>query len=282
MIHPMATFPISSTTWTFGDLPLPEAIRHLAGIGFDGVDIPVGKQLEVDATPAARRAEVRKAVEASGLAFSGFHWAIPPGLSYSTPDAEERGRTVAYFKRVIDMAEEMGVRFITLGCGYTHNVQPSWDHAEALRNARDSWEQWARHLEGKQVQVGLEVLSRLDVNILNTVDACARFLEGLTGPRLGLTLDTYHMNIEENDLFSPIARHGGLIKVFQVADNQRNAPGTGHLPWRDLLAMLAAVDYPGFLSFEVPPFAWGATRPRDAVRDLSAGLRFLREIVHNL
>jgi hypothetical protein len=46
--------------------------------------------------------------------------------------------------------------------------------------------------------------------------------------------------------------------------------------------MLAAVDYPGFLSFEVPPFAWGATRPRDAVRDLSAGLRFLREIVHNL
>ena len=278
----MAHFPISSTTWTFGELPLPEAIRHLAEIGFDGVDIPIGKQMEVDATGTARRTEIRKAVEASGLAFSGFHWAIPPGLSYSTPDSDERQRTVAYFNRVIDMAEEMGVAYITLGCGYTHNVHPSWDHDEALRNARDSWEQWARHLEGKQVQVGLEVLSRLDVNILNTVDTCAEFLQGLTGPRLGLTLDAYHMNIEENDLFSPMARHGDLIKVFQVADNQRNPPGTGHLPWRDMLAMLLAVEYKGFLSFEIPAFAWGATQPRDAVKELTAGLRYMKEIIANL
>ncbi|MDH4247657.1 MAG: sugar phosphate isomerase/epimerase [Deltaproteobacteria bacterium] len=278
----MANFPISSTTWTFGELPLPEAIRHLADIGFDGVDIPVGKQMEVDATSPARRKAIRKTVEDCGLVFTGFHWAIPPGLSYSTPDQDERLRTVAYFNRVIDMAEEMGVRYITLGCGYTHRIAPEWHREEALRNARDSWERWARHLEGKQVQVGLEVLSRLDVNVLNTVEECARFLTGLTGERLGLTLDVYHMNIEESDLYSPISRFGHLIKVFQVADNHRNTPGTGHLPWRNLLAMLQAVNYPGFLSFEIPPNAWGHREQRDAVKELTAGLRYLRETMHTL
>jgi D-psicose/D-tagatose/L-ribulose 3-epimerase len=278
-MHP---FPISCTTWTFAGRPLTEAIAAVAALGFEGVDIPLASQLEVDATGTAERRRVRTAVERAGLVFTGFHWAVPPGHSYSTPDAAQRARTVAYFKRVIEMADEMGVGYITLGCGYTHKIDPAWDHAACIRNARDSWEQWARHLEGKQVRVGLEVLSRLDVNVLNTVSECAAFLRGITGSNLGLTLDTYHMNIEENDFFTPISAHGNLIRVFQVSDNQRNAPGTGHLPWRDLLAMLKAVNYPGFLSFEIPPNAWGKTEPRDAERELAGGLRFLRDVMATL
>jgi len=278
----MHRFPVSCTTWTFAGRPLTDAIDAVAALGFEGVDIPLASQLEVDATGGAERKRIRQAVKDAGLVFTGFHWAVPPGLSYSTPDADLRGKTVAYFKRVIDMAEEMGVGYITLGCGYTHKIDPAWDRPACIRNARDSWEQWARHLEGKRVRVGLEVLSRLDVNVLNTVEECAGFLGGITGPNLGLTLDAYHMNIEENDFFAPISSHAGLIRVFQVSDNQRNAPGTGHLPWRDLLAMLKAVHYAGFLSFEIPPAAWGKTEPRDAMRELTGGLRFLRDVMETL
>jgi sugar phosphate isomerase/epimerase len=278
----MHRFPVSCTTWTFAGRPLVQAIDAVAALGFEGVDIPLASQLEVDATPAPERQRIRAAVERAGLVFTGFHWAVPPGHSYSTPDAALRAQTVAYFKRVIDMAEEMGVQTVTLGCGYTHRIDAAWDRAACIRHARESWEQWARHLEGKRVRVGLEVLSRLDVNVLNTVAECAAFLRGLTGPNLGLTLDSYHMNIEENDFFTPIAVHGDLIRVFQVSDNQRNAPGTGHLPWRELLAMLNAVRYPGFLSFEVPPTAWGHSEPRDAERELAGGLRFLREAMATL
>lgn len=278
----MHRFPVSSTTWTFAGRPLADCINTVAALGFEGVDIPVGLQMEVDATGTAERKRIRQVVRDAGLVFTGFHWAIPPGYSYATPDAALRAKTVAYFNRVIDMAEEMGVGFITLGCGYIHKIEPTWDRPAAVRAARDSWEQWARHLEGKQVKVGLEVLSRLDVNQLNTVAECADFLKGITGPNLGLTLDTYHMNIEENDYFSPISAHGDLIRVFQVSDNQRNAPGTGHLPWRDLLAMLKTVGYSGFLSFEVPPMAWGKTEQRDGEKELAAGLRFLRNVMETL
>ncbi|HEX7928411.1 MAG TPA: sugar phosphate isomerase/epimerase family protein, partial [bacterium] len=194
----MHRFPLSCTTWTFAGRPLVDAIDAVARLGFEGVDIPIGLQMEVDATDRAQRQRITRAVRDAKLAFTGFHWAVPPGYHYGTPDAALRAKTVAYFQRVIDMAEEMGVATITLGCGYTHKVDPAWDRAVCLRNARDSWERWARHLEGKRVRVGLEVLSRLDVNVLNTVAECAAFLRGITGPNLGLTLDTYHMNIEEN------------------------------------------------------------------------------------
>lgn len=278
----MHRFPVSCTTWTFAGRPLAEAIDAVAALGFEGVDIPVASQLEVDATGSGERKRIRQAVRDAGLIFTGFHWAVPPGYSYSTPDDGLRSRTVAYFRRVIDMAEEMEVGYITLGCGYTHRIDPAWDRAACIGNARDSWEQWARHLEGKRVRVGLEVLSRLDVNVLNTAAECTAFLQGITGPNLGLTLDTYHMNIEENDFLTTISSHAHLIRVFQVADNQRDAPGTGHLPWRDLLAALKAEQYPGFLSFEIPPAPWGSRAPRDAPRELGAGLRFLRNVMETL
>ena len=124
----MAHFSISSTTRAFGDLPLPQAIRHLAETCFDGVDIPVGKQMEVDA------------------------WAFPPGASYSAPDREARLRTVACFNRGIGMAVEMGVRYITLGFGYIHRNAPEWNRAKAIRKVRNPKEHWARHLERRQAR----------------------------------------------------------------------------------------------------------------------------------
>ncbi|MCH7477358.1 MAG: sugar phosphate isomerase/epimerase, partial [SAR324 cluster bacterium] len=150
------------------------------------------------------------------------------------------------------------------------------------RNARESWERWASYLEGKKVQTGLEVLSRINTNFLNTADECARFLEGLTGPHLGLTLDTHHMNIEEDNLIEPIRRHAGILKVVQVAENHREVPGTGHLPWREFLATLREVGYDGFLSFEIPPDVWGQRPPREPEAVLRAGLEFLRREMESL
>ena len=278
----MALFPLSSTTWTFDSLPLDEAIAKMAEIGFEGVDIPVFRQMPVDETGSAERRRICRVVERAGLVLTGFHWAVPPPMSYCTPDSTARLATVAYFKRVIDMAEEMGARFITLGGGYTHNIDPAWDVDACKRYARDSWEHWAGYLEGKEVQAGLEVLSRGNTNFLNTADECVRFLAGLTGPHLGLTLDTYHMNIEEDDLVAPIRRHAGILKVVQVAENHREVPGTGHIPWRKILAALREVEYGGFLSFEIPPDTWGQRPPREPEAELRAGLEFLRREMESL
>ena len=271
--------PLSCTTWTFEPLPVDEAILRIRDLGFDGADIPVASRLDANTSTSVERQRMRKAAERAGIALSGLHWAIPPGLSYNTPDAGNRQAAVAYFKRVIDLADELGVHAITLGCGYTHRIDPAWDRNDSVKRARDSWEQWARHLEGKRVRVGLEVLSRLDVNVLNTVEECLRFLDGLLGPQLGLTLDTYHMNIEEPDLAAAIARAAQWIRVFQVAENHREVPGTGHLPWRRFMTMLQTVRYEGYISFEIPPVRWGCTAPRDAMKELSQGLSYLKAVL---
>ena len=63
----MALFPLSSTTWTFGSLLLDDAITKVAEIGFDGVDIPVFRQMPVDETGSAERRRIRRVVERAGL-----------------------------------------------------------------------------------------------------------------------------------------------------------------------------------------------------------------------
>jgi D-psicose/D-tagatose/L-ribulose 3-epimerase len=273
---------LSCTTWTFEPKSVLESIPQIRDLGFQGVDIPVASHLDPDKTSGAQRSALRQAVSRAGLTLSGLHWAIPQGLSYSTPDAGIRTAAVEYFKQVIDLAEDLGVHAITLGCGYTHRISPEWDRREALMRARESWEQWAMHLEGKQVRVGLEVLSRIDVNVLNTVEECLGFLQGLLGPRLGLTLDTYHMNIEEPEPAAAILQAGRHIQVFQIAENHRNAPGTGHLPWRQLFSMLRLVNYTGYVSFEVPPLRWGSTEPRDAMRELGASIAFVNSVLRSV
>ena len=49
------------------------------------------------------------------------------------------------------------------------------------------------------------------------------------------------MNIEEIDMVEAIKRSKDRLVGFQVADNNRMAPGMGHLPWIDILDTLASI-----------------------------------------
>ena len=62
----MALFPLSSTTWTFDSLPLDEAIAKMAEIGFEGVDIPVFRQMPVDETGGAEAGSPRGGARGAG------------------------------------------------------------------------------------------------------------------------------------------------------------------------------------------------------------------------
>ena len=58
------------------------------------------------------------------------------------------------------------------------------------------------------------------------------------------------MNIEEIDMVEAIKRSKDLLVGFQVADNNRMAPGMGHLLWIDILDALKSIHYDRVLSVE--------------------------------
>ena len=107
-------------TWAYSSFPawlpcypLDEAIRRIAAIGYDGVEIGCAAP---HAWPAylskERRAELRNLLEASSLQAVSL---LPtpgggPGFNPASPLAEERAATVPYYNEVIDLASDLSAK----------------------------------------------------------------------------------------------------------------------------------------------------------------------------
>jgi D-psicose/D-tagatose/L-ribulose 3-epimerase len=100
------------------------------------------------------------------------------------------------------------------------------------------------------VDVAIEPLNRFETSFLNTVEQGCVLVEAIAGARIGLLLDTFHMNIEEQEIGSSIVRAARHIKHFHTCENNRGAPGSGHIDWRDVFTALKKIKYDRFAVIE--------------------------------
>jgi sugar phosphate isomerase/epimerase len=67
---------------------------------------------------------------------------------------------------------------------------------------------------------------------------------------LGIMLDTYHMNIEEDSFKDTIFKSKGFLSHLHFADNNRKMPGLGHIDFEQIVSALKDISYSGTKSFE--------------------------------
>lgn len=65
--------------------------------------------------------------------------------------------------------------------------------------------------------------------------------------------DTFHMNIEEQSIYDAIKNARRYLAHFHLADNNRLAPGQGHLDFKKIIKALKEIGYKGFVSAEILP-----------------------------
>ena len=138
------------------------------------------------------------------------------------------------------------------------------------------------------VRLCLEVVNRFEGYLINTVEQGLELLSEVGHPAVFLHLDTFHMNIEEEDIPGAIRLAGNRLGHFHAVSNTRKAPGTGHLPWPSIRAALEAIHYSGYIVAEtfVNPagevgrgmFIWH-TLAADLEANARETARFLREEV---
>jgi D-psicose/D-tagatose/L-ribulose 3-epimerase len=66
------------------------------------------------------------------------------------------------------------------------------------------------------IQVGVEVVNRYESNVLNTSRQAVRYVEDAGVQDLLVHLDTYHMNIEEPDMFTPVLHAGSRLGYVHI------------------------------------------------------------------
>jgi D-psicose/D-tagatose/L-ribulose 3-epimerase len=147
----------------------------------------------------------------------------------------------------------------------------------------------ATHAAACGVRLAVEPLNRYETSVVNTVDQGLAMLDDLPADAVGLALDTYHLNIEEQDPAAAVRRAGaaGRLAHVQVCANDRGAPGADHMDWPALRDALAAAGYAGPLCIESftaenASIATAASIWRPLARSQDAiatdGLAFLRSV----
>ena len=93
---------------------------------------------------------------------------------------------------------------------------------------------------------------------------------GESGENVNLLLDTFHMNIEEDNIPEAIRLAGRKLGHLHVGESNRKLPGMGSLPWRDIGRALRDIGYEKGVVME-PFLLQGGEVARDCKvwRDLS-------------
>jgi D-psicose/D-tagatose/L-ribulose 3-epimerase len=134
----------------------------------------------------------------------------------------------------------------------------------------------------------LEPLNRFETSFINLASQAIELVDRVGHPYCQIMLDTFHMNIEETSMGEAIRVVGPRLRHVHACENDRGAPGSGHIPWHDIAQALQDINYEGpvvieSFTAEVKTIARAAAiwRPLARTQDAIAyeGLAFLKKLL---
>lgn len=164
---------------------------------------------------------------------------------------------------------------------------------EELRQARVEWcveglKAGAAAAARCGIRFGVEPLNRFETDILNTTRQGVALMDMVAHPSVGLVLDTFHMNMEDDDIASALREGAAHMVHFQANENHRGYLGTGHIDWNPIVRTLADIGYTGTISLEPfrrrderigIPFAQWKPPVQDESAELAAACGFLKNLI---
>jgi sugar phosphate isomerase/epimerase len=179
--------------------------------------------------------------------------------------------SVQYVIDCVKMIEALGGEVLCLVPGEVGRVVPHGPPEECWKRAVEGIKRVADVGRKCKVTIGLEPLNRFETGFLNRGEQALE-LARQVGDDVGVTLDTFHLNIEEVNMTATIKQAGKKLVDFHVADNNRRPPGQGSINWKAVIATLKEMNYTGTITSEFvnpldrtpvarTPTTWGGKMP---------------------
>ncbi len=222
---------------------LPPLFTRVREAGFEVAELPLLSPETMD-FPA-----LRAGLDTAGLLVS-CGTGLNPDTDITSPDPDVRKAGLAHLRACLKGAAVLGSPVLG-GVTYAPwGFFPENDWAGRRRRCVDSLKRAGDLAAEHGVTLCLEVLNRFEGYLINTVEQGLALLDAVGHPSLRLHLDTFHMNIEEDDLGAAIQLAGDRLGHFHCVANNRKSPGKGHIDWKKIRTALQAVDYQGYLVAE--------------------------------
>ena len=222
--------------------PIETTIARLGKSGYDGIEIS-GEPALYDAD------DVKRLMEQHGVECWGSVTLMTGGRDLVHEDHYVRLASVQYVKDCLTLVASLGGKILTIVPSTVGKVVPMASPEEEWEWAVQGLKECQAHAEQVGVRIGLEPLNRFETYFLNRADQAVQLAKDVGG-NCGVTLDIFHMNIEEADWAQAIRDTGDLLVDFHVVDNNRMPCGQGAIDWEKLMQTLDEVNYRGCVTVE--------------------------------
>ncbi len=230
---------------------LERTVPKVAAMGYDGVELALGRADDVSPTAVARLLadhDMGLSAVSTGRVFA------EQAVWLTNPDAAVRARAVEILCGLVDLAAELGAQRVNVG--RVRGFVPEGDTFEAAEG---------RFFEGigivadraapLGVNIVVEPVNRYEINYVNSVlpDGIA-MVDRLGRPNVKLMPDVFHMNIEDASVHDSLVAAGARVGYVHLADSNRWAPGQGHTDFEAILAALRTIGYDDWVAVEILPY----------------------------
>ena len=235
----------SVSEWVLNEPTTERAIECAAAAGLDAIELTASASFD----PAA----ARRLVDALGLQVSGISPGVSADRDFAAASATQRRAAIAHLRHCIEMAQELSASIVVVvPSDRTKSASPG-ERGEAIERAAEAIREAVRDLGEGGPRVALEPLNRYETYLVHTLADADDLRRRIDHPCVGLMADTFHMNIEEDNVQRVLDQYGKHLVHIDLADNQRREPGSGDFDFKAFLSHLAAVGYEGWLNLECMP-----------------------------
>ncbi|WP_417362365.1 sugar phosphate isomerase/epimerase family protein [Gallaecimonas pentaromativorans] len=247
---------IGVCTWTLGTRDLDEIMQTAAELAFDAVQYCE----DLDRYSPQQVAKAAARHQLAIIAVDPFH-CRPPSQAQATVQGALR-----FYQGAIDFAAALGegipvcLQGLSTWLVNEEGDQQRWD---ALVNACKSLLAYAAE---RSVPLLFELCNRYEVPMMHNTGDYQRLVRALGQPGLGLLLDSFHMNIEEEHDPVQVLRHFAAdTGIYHISDSNRGGIGTGHLDFVSQFRALHQGGFRGAVAVEVVlPHLGPGNPPRNA------------------
>ncbi len=237
-------------------------IERLKATGYDGVEIPMFEG------PVSHYEALGRRIRDLGLASTGI--GVMSGGSAISPDKAARDGALDHLKWLVDCTAAIGGN---VAAGPFH--QPLGEFSgrgptsDEVKWCAEVHKAAARYAATAGITLAVEPLNRFECYFLNTMQQATALAALVDEPNYGYLFDTFHTNIEENNVPALIAETAHAITHVHITENNRGVPGAGHIDFEAVFNALKRAGYDGWMTIE----AFGSALP-----DLAAATKIWRPL----
>lgn len=219
-------------------------VDQIKSCGYDGVEIPIFNT-EASAWESWRKKLDELQLSRIAVTING------PEDHQISPDATMRKSTLERNKRALDCAAVLGSELLTGPFHSALGVFSGKASTEQERNwAKENLYQLAEYAKQYDIVLGLEYLNRFESYLVTTTDELIQLVDEINHPNCKLMFDSFHANIEEQNMAAAIKKMGSRLVHVQLSENDRGILGRGHVDFKSILTALDQIGYSRMVSVE--------------------------------